>query len=301
MAPNTRTGDRRLAVLDSVLSLLLDVVVWAACAALVITFVSSSQHQEQHREPRFWPPNDQVVFYAVAVRPPGTAGLISEYVTKLGQDVSDLPRKNNASPNTFPDRGYLDYIPNQQMTQGIRERVSAVISITEADLERVRASVFGGSKGAISTEEIDISQSMTARLTGSNSLQIQEISTPEQLIRAGEATQWLWDVTPTEDGDAQLYLILSVRARSADGFPSAKDLKPLIRTIHVKVDRVFKLQKFFKDNLAVIVGLLSIVTTLAQVPWSRFWQWLIGLSFIRRLQRSLHFRNIRSKFRRPRR
>lgn len=254
------------------LRLLPDVLFAGAVLAFSVFWIASI-HTRQPRRGTLRHDVDHIDFFSVALRPPGTAGLVARYTAELGKAVTDLPAKG-----VFPDTGYLDYIPNQEMTQGKKERVAAVVSLSESDLERVRDTVFKESRGNVNTDEISISQTMTAKLTGSSGLQIQELSTPEQLIRGGDPTVWNWDVTPTESGEAELYLILSVRGRSADGFPSAKDLGARIRKIKVETDPAFAFQKFFKDNLAAIVGVLSIVTTIAKVPvWRKIWNWIVSM------------------------
>jgi hypothetical protein len=249
----------------------------SAVAGLAIVWIASlySGYPKGARVPQ-----RTVAFFPIAIRPPGTTDAVVQYTVELGREVSNLREKRQ----NVPDRGYLDYVPNQTMTQGVKERVVAVISLSKSDLERVRDSVFKSSHGTVDTNEISVSSTMTAKLTGSSSLQIQELSTQEQLIQAGDPTIWNWDVIPTEDGDAQLYLILSVRGRSADGLPSAKDQEPRIRTIHVRVNRAFKFQKFFKDNLAAIVGILSIATTATTLPWRKCWTWLSALSVIKSIR-----------------
>jgi hypothetical protein len=261
---------RRLVVfMERLLPRMPDLLLTGTVTALILAwFAAHLPHDGQERAYR----SDRLVFQAVPVQPPGTAGTVILYTALLGQQVSALPPKGRSSAT-----GFLDYVPKQVMVQGVKERVAATIAVSKSDLERVREAVFETTKGTVKTEEISISQTMTARLTGSSSLQIQDVSTPEQLILPGEATVWNWDVIPTVDGPAQLYLVLSVHSRSSDGFPAAKDLPPFIRTINVQINPAFKIQNFFQDNLALIVGLLSIGTALAKIPWLKVWTWTHGL------------------------
>lgn len=268
----TRRVPWLLGILDRSLPLMLDLLLMGIGIALIVAWFATLPRPDDIR-PR-QSRHDLSLFQSgsIAILPPGTAGQVILYTEQLGKELSGLPEDNN-----LPKSGYLDYVPNRVMTQGVKERVAATIGVSESDLRRVRDTVFNAWDGKVDTDKISISQTMTARLTGSSSLQIQELSTPEQLITPGDATIWNWDVIPTVDGDSELYLILSVHTRSADGFPAAKDLKPRIRKIKVKVNPVFKVQKFFQDNLAIIVGLLSIASTVAKVPWSRGWKWTRGL------------------------
>lgn len=122
------------------------------------------------------------------------------------------------------------------------------------------------------TEQIRISSSMLVRLTGDPSLLIQELSTPEQEIREGEATSWHWDVLPTSEGKAQLNLIVSCRVRSVDGFVSARDLDPKVISIEVRRNTSYWIYKYFKDNLAVVVGISTVLSFLFGVRWRRVYR-----------------------------
>jgi hypothetical protein len=185
----------------------------------------------------------------------------------LGRRVKDLPDRSHESK----DQGYLDYVPNKTMTQGLKERISAVIALSEADIKQVRSRVFR-TLDIVDTEQIDISPTMVVKLYGSPSMQIQELSTPEQLIRPGDPTVWNWDVLPTESGDADLYLVISTRALSSGGLPGAKDQPPRVRKIKVRVNPAYQINKFIKDNLPTITGLLAIlVGVLTLRP---LWSWL---------------------------
>jgi hypothetical protein len=259
---------------------------------LIIVWIASlGPRQTEH--PHLPRDRNEVVFYPIALRATTTTEAVIQYVAGLERQVDNLPRKGKS-----PEKGFLEYIPNQTMTQGVKEKVAATISLSRASLESVRAEVFKESHGAIKLDEIYVSQTMTARLTGSPSLEIQELSTPQQLIRPDDATVWYWNVTPTESGDAELYLILSLHIRAEDGTPAAKDLEPRIRKIKVRVNSGFALQKFFRDNLAAIVGILSIGTTMARVPWRRVWSWAtrVSLGLLRRLRYGLRW--LRRKWRR---
>jgi hypothetical protein len=97
-------------------------------------------------------------FFAIALTPPGTSGAVAMYTQQFGTSVASLPAKGSQSAG----QGYLDCVPNQNMTQGKRATVSIAIALTKDDLDRVRKEVFAsvfaesGSHGinVVSTELI---------------------------------------------------------------------------------------------------------------------------------------------------
>jgi hypothetical protein len=224
---------------------------------LAIAWISSPQSGPLHQEPT------NMSFFAVPVRPPGTSGAVALYTTHF---VNELQKP-----------GYLDYVPNPLMTQGKRETVTIAVALTEDELKGIRDKTFAsardkfGQTGAdtVETELISVSSSMSARLTGSPNLQIKELSTQEQLITSENPTIWHWEVLPTDSGEAELYLVLSNHNRSSDGYPGAKDLEPIRKSIHVTISPLYSVQRLFTNNLAVLVGLSSLIAGLAKVPWKK--------------------------------
>ena len=245
MNTKTRPAYRLLAFLDRWLPLIEDVVLPCALIAFLILFIVTAADRTRSDPPQI--PSGAVI-YTDALAMPTTAETVVFSTVKL----IDNFEKN-------PAGGYLTYLPEQTMTQGVTERVAAVISLSDTGFDQIIKDVFKNSRGTVTTEQLDeIAPLMSAKLypkSANSGLTIEDRSSVEQTIERGRATTWNWDVTPAETGRQELDLVISVSKHFPDGTHGTHDARQKTKIITVTVNRVFGVRRFFKDNLATFLAI----------------------------------------------
>ncbi len=139
--------------------------------------------------------------------------------------------------------GRILYNPPQEMTVGQRERIE--VRITPSMTADLAENLQG--RGTPQVEQIPVSSFMKVRLTG-DGFEITPLSSEEQIVVSDTYTQWSWDVVPQKAGEQRLVLIVTARIKLPGYTDEQKDLDVLERNIDVRVDAVYSIQSFFREN-----------------------------------------------------
>ena len=118
--------------------------------------------------------------------PPTSLGVVEEIVSNLewGNIALDTPKKMK-----FEESKIIELLLSP--TKSVQELQSSLKSHEHTESARIQ-----------------ISNRMKADLSGLG-FKIEALVPQEQAVYRGKTTQWKWEVTPTKDGDQNLYLTLS--------------------------------------------------------------------------------------------
>jgi len=118
--------------------------------------------------------------------PPTSMGIVDEIVTNLewGNIAFDTPKKMQ-----FEEPKIIELLLSS--TKSVQELESSLKSQEQIESARIQ-----------------ISNRMEADLSGQG-FKIEALVPQEQAVYRGKTTQWKWEVTPTKDGNQNLYLTLS--------------------------------------------------------------------------------------------
>jgi hypothetical protein len=118
--------------------------------------------------------------------PPTSLGIVEEIVSNLewGNIAFDTPKKMK-----FEEPKTIELLLSP--TKSVQELQSSLKSHEQTESARIQ-----------------ISNRMEADLSG-RGFKIEALVPQEQAVYRGKTTQWKWEVTPTKDGDQNLYLTLS--------------------------------------------------------------------------------------------
>lgn len=145
------------------------------------------------------------------------------------------------------DEGRVEYEPRREMTQGVGEEVR--VRITPEPLEIVERL----SPRSVA-ERLKVSGSMTAALTAAeDAFRIEPRSSERQAI-VGEATDWVWWVTPLAPGDLELSLKITARIRLSNGDAAERDVLVKSAQISVQANRPWAVRTFFSRNWQWVLG-----------------------------------------------
>lgn len=144
-------------------------------------------------------------------------------------------------------KGYLNFVCDEQMTVGRKERVIAEIFKDEKFLDTVNEK---------NVEVIKVSATMKIKLKGQDFL-IELLNNSESLIISpSERATWSWDVTPLSSGSKELILCVTAELK-IKGSKEFKDFPIKEKVINVKVDRIYSTKKFVEKNWQWMVGTIA--------------------------------------------
>jgi hypothetical protein len=103
-----------------------------------------------------------------------------------------------------------------------------------------------GAAGEKEGARIRISSQMQARLSGSG-FGIEPVTPEIQAVSGTEATEWIWEIKPTEEGNQRLHLTLSVLL-SVDGERTPRAVRTLERAIDIRVTSYQRVYGFVANN-----------------------------------------------------
>ncbi len=144
-----------------------------------------------------------------------------------------------------PQPGQVAYKPPDVMLQG--ETYEIVIRIGDNETSDIAEGIPGS--GSATVEQLTIFPVMSVRLDGGDDFEVRGLSREVQWMAAGTPTQWLFEVTPLEAGDAKkLRLFFAWELPTGDA-SVGRDLEPFVREIEVTVNRAYQAQRFVIANL----------------------------------------------------
>ena len=190
--------------------------------------------------------------------PPRTDALVTEEPMIAIEVVESVEAQPAAPSKTF---GNILYNPPSEMTLNVTETVEVRISKDEVSSEGLSGS------GAVQTQEIPISQTMSVRLCCGDSqkgdpFDIHSASAEEQivddaLLDEGEFTEWVFQVTPRKSGKQQLKLLVSAHYTFPGSRVVKKD-KVLNKDITIDVDNAVEAQNWLSKHWHWL-GLLLVI------------------------------------------
>ena len=168
---------------------------------------------------------------------------------KVEPAKSVKPAKGLARPKKIT--GQILYNPPAEMVLNVTRTIEIRIAKNQISQENVSGT------GAVQTEQIPISQTMSVRLCCGDSqkgdpFDISTASAEEQLVLDpllddDDFSQWIFQVTPRKSGQQQLQLIASAHYQYPDGRKISKD-EVLNKNINVQVDTAKETQNWFAQN-----------------------------------------------------
>jgi len=157
------------------------------------------------------------------------------------------PLEGVAPPSELVKGEILSNIP-EEMRVGIKERIK--VNITEKFTESLIEEKFEDK-----IKEIYIGTTMEVRLKGKN-FEIENFSSPIQLILKGEETQWNWDVIPLRSGNQLLSLTVSIEITLPNGIKGKKDYYLLPNPVKVKPNLIYSARIFIVNYWQAFVFML---------------------------------------------
>ncbi|AFY36083.1 hypothetical protein [Calothrix sp. PCC 7507] len=165
--------------------------------------------------------------------------------------------------------GQIAFTVPQEMQVEKDELVKARIS------DDLQNDLKAGLSGNPQTAPIKVSDFMEANLTGQN-FTIKPITKENQVLLKGQVTEWRWSVTPTDQGEQTLSLIVSARIKIPNQTEESIQLEVLDRSIKVAVNPNY----WFSQNWQWIVEnwstIMAILTGSSVFILAR-WQWIKNL------------------------
>jgi hypothetical protein len=142
---------------------------------------------------------------------------------RLDRRLSQLARSN------------LAFDAPRQMQLGETETIRLTLSPSASTGELTQRLIEAGAKGRIeSAQQIITANRMQARLTGQD-FEIEATSPETQAVTFAEATDWSWDVEPTEGGeDKKLHLTVTALI-PIEGETTPRQIRSFDQTITVNV------------------------------------------------------------------
>jgi hypothetical protein len=137
------------------------------------------------------------------------------------------------------DDGKIYFNPTKEMKVGIAENI--ILKLTRENL----------SDG----EKIKLGKYMTATLVG-KSFTIDPITHEEQVVASEGFTMWEWCVTPQDDGNQTLELLVSVRLKIPNDGEEVKDMPVYRKHILVRVNPAYSIINYFSNNQNWIIPLI---------------------------------------------
>lgn len=175
--------------------------------------------------------------------PPTSMGIVDEIVTNLewGNIAFDTPKKMQ-----FEEPKTIELLLSS--TKSVQELQSSLKSHEQIESARIQ-----------------ISNRMEADLSGLG-FKIEALVPQEQAVYRGKTTQWKWEVTPTKDGNQNLYLTLSAIINVSN-----QKVPLVIRTF----DKTIKVDVSVGQQISTFVsGNLEWLWASILVPISPFiWKW----------------------------
>lgn len=175
--------------------------------------------------------------------PPTSMGIVDEIVTNLewGNIAFDTPKKMQ-----FEEPKIIELLLSS--TKSVQELESSLKSHEQIESARIQ-----------------ISNRMEADLSGQG-FKIEALVPQEQAVYRGKTTQWKWEVTPTKDGNQNLYLTLSAIINVSN-----QKVPLVIRTF----DKTIKVDVSVGQQISTFVsGNLEWLWASILVPISPFiWKW----------------------------
>lgn len=186
--------------------------------------------------------------------PPPDMLIVEEPVIALEPSMAQPPPPTKSIGNIL-------YNPPSEMTLNVTETIEVRIAKDEVSDEGLTGS------GAVQTQEIPISQTMSVRLCCGDSqkgdpFDIHTDSSEEQivddaLLDEGEFTEWVFQVTPRKPGKQQLKLLVSAHYKFQDNRVVKKD-KVLSKDITIDVDNAKEAQNWLSKHWHWL-GLLLVI------------------------------------------
>lgn len=162
--------------------------------------------------------------------------------------------------------GLILFDPPEQMTVGIRERVT--VRIAKAFTDEM-LSVLRNNPTKAGLEKVGTTMKVQLKGEGQD-FEIASLNSEEQGISDKGFTEWAWNVLPNDSGDHRLYIVAVVVVKAGDK-EKVKDYPSYQKMINVRVNPVYSTKRFLRDNwtyiLSTIVG--SGVIGLALGWWRR--------------------------------
>lgn len=175
--------------------------------------------------------------------PPTSMGIVDEIVTNLewGNIAFDTPKKMQ-----FEEPKTIELLLSS--TKSVQELQSSLKSHEQIESARIQ-----------------ISNRMEAHLSGQG-FKIEALVPQEQAVYRGKTTQWKWEVTPTKNGNQNLYLTLSAIINVSN-----QKVPLVIRTF----DKTIKVDVSVGQQISTFVsGNLEWLWASILVPISPFiWRW----------------------------
>ncbi len=141
------------------------------------------------------------------------------------------------------------------MQVGVRVPIEFAL-ITGGEIERLRDALR--ETGVSESGSVKVGTLMTVSLVADDAFKIRILSRPDQQVFGSNPSRWSWRVTPTERGDYDLNLTVSVRVIIPGGGQEPHDIKVLRRSVHVSVNAIYTIREFLFKN----------------------WQWFLGWTFL---------------------
>lgn len=228
--------------------------------ALLLTACSSGASQEA-------PPSETGAQPSTgAAKPTPGPGAPAPTVLVVSSPAPEAPDEEASSSTQSPDWativreelaklpvGRILFNPPANMRMGQTERVE--VRIAQDETTDLTEGLQG--RGTPEVEPIKVSAFMKARLVG-DSFEITPLNDAEQLVAGDTFTEWSWDVTPLQGGDQKLNLIVTVRLQLPSVGEETRDYPVINRSIHVQVDPIFSVRRFFGANWQWLVTVIAI-------------------------------------------
>jgi hypothetical protein len=146
--------------------------------------------------------------------------------------------------------GKILFNPSPQMRVGDTETI--VIRIGRNEIEDAIKTNLAG-RGVPRIESIEVADFMSVRLSGGSAFRIETRSPEAQAIPSGRFAEWLFEVTPEEDGRQFLQLVVLLRFKLAEG-EEVTSLPALRREIEVEVNRWWQAKQLMLAEWKWFVG-----------------------------------------------
>lgn len=173
---------------------------------------------------------------------------------KMDPDLGEGPRsikELNQYPRSIKELklGYVNYLVNETMKNGIAETVKAEVFLDRQNLETIQ--------DMRRVERLHVAKKMSAKLIcKTGKFEIISLNRDVQPVLDLDITTWKWDVKPLRSGRGSLELILSVAIAVKGMGIEMKDLETYRKDVAIKINPAYSTKLFFNNNWQWLVGLL---------------------------------------------
>jgi TonB family protein len=163
--------------------------------------------------------------------------------------------------------GAITYDPPREMkvavSTSIQVRIGKLSDSTAESAKRLNIELTKGlDRPALNPEEIRVSTTMKAMLTGAkDDFQIDLQSPEEQIVDSGAPTEWRWTVTPLRAGNRRLHLS-AIAVVKVEGAEKVKEFSVYDTDITVKINVFHYLTEHWKAISGAVTGTGTVVGSL---------------------------------------